>query len=672
MIPRSCERHARAVFCVVAMSGLAAAVWAEPADLAPIALTADKAGACLYVAEVNAGQVAVVDLTTGRVRHTLATSRPPTGLAVSPGGQTLYVTCEGPEGVIELFELPAGRHKGQFRVGHTPMAPVLSADGKLLFVCSRFRNSLYVIDSSTGRTVAQVPAVREPVAAVLTPDGQRLLVANHLPDGVADGPFMAAVVSVIDVNARRVIGLVQLPNGSMGLRGMCLSPDGRQAYVTHLVARYQVPTTQLERGWMSTNAVSVIDAVGARLVNTVLLDDIDLGAANPWGVTCTPDGRYLCVAHAGTDELSLIDRVGLLDRLARLAAGERVSEVSATPADVPDDLSFLVGLRRRVKLAGRGPRGLAAVGTKVYAAEYFSDSLGVVDVDAVARPGSVLPLWESDPARSKEHGRVDAGKPDHGQGRLKGVSLALGSDDANRGSRGGGFRPASLQRLAMNGPSSRSEARKGEMLFNDATISFQHWQSCASCHPDGRADGLNWDLMNDGIGNPKNTRSMLASPETPPVMSLGVRPHSEAAITAGIRYILFADRTKADTDAISAYLRSMESVPSPYLIDGRLSRRAERGGRIFESAGCTPCHPAPLYTSNHSYNVGTGLGTQQDRLFDTPTLIEVWRTAPYLHDGRAATMEDVFRKHNPDNRHGRTSDLSPDDLAALVEYVLSL
>ena len=61
------------------------------------------------------------------------------------------------------------------------------------------------------------------------------------------------------------------------------------------------------------------------------------------------------------------------------------------------------------------------------------------------------------------------------------------------------------------------------MLFNDAEICFQHWQSCASCHPDARVDGLNWDLMNDGLGNPKNTRSMLLVHQGGPAMSLGVR-----------------------------------------------------------------------------------------------------------------------------------------------------
>ncbi|HSA29217.1 MAG TPA: cell surface protein [Phycisphaerae bacterium] len=652
---------------LVALVNLAGAVEASPADLAPIALTANRSGTLLFVAEANARQIAVFDLTARNVRQTIDTSGQPTGLTLSPDEQCLYVTCEGPEGIIDAIDLTTGRKTRQLRARHTPMAPLLSADGKLLFVCSRFRNSLQIVDLETGQIASQIPVLREPVAAVLALDGTRLLVANHLPSGPADGAFMAAAVSVIDVGTRNTTGLVQLPNGSMSLRGMCLSPDGKQAYVTHVLARYQVPTTQLDRGWMNTNALSIIDVAAARLVNTVLLDDIDLGAANPWGVTCTADGRYLCVAHAGTHEISVIDRAGLLDRLARLAAGERVSEVSISPVDVPDDLSFLTGLRRRFPLAGNGPRGLIAVGTRLYAAEYFSDSLGEIELSTMAEAGSGSPLRKSTHAA-----RTPPGPPDsHPTGGLQGLSLALKTTDADGQVRQGGLWSAGFKRLGLSDPPP-GQARRGEMLFNDATISFQHWQSCASCHPDGRTDGPNWDLLNDGIGNPKNTRSLLKSPHTPPAMSLGVRANAEVAIAAGFRFILFTDRPKEDLDAVDDYLRSMKPVPSPYLAGGQLSPAAERGRQVFESAGCAECHPSPLYTNNRSYNVGSGLGSQKDRLFDTPTLLEVWRTAPYLHDGRAATMEELFNKHNPDDRHGRTSGLSPEDLAAMVEYVLSL
>ncbi len=52
-----------------------------------------------------------------------------------------------------------------------------------------------------------------------------------------------------------------------------MSPDGKHVYVAHILARYQMPTTQLERGWMNTNALSIIDAEKKKLVNVILLDD---------------------------------------------------------------------------------------------------------------------------------------------------------------------------------------------------------------------------------------------------------------------------------------------------------------------------------------------------------------------------------------------------------------
>jgi YVTN family beta-propeller protein len=567
----------------------------------------------LFIAEADAARVALLDLASGRVERTLATTGSPTGLALSPDRQTLYVTCAGPAGAIDVFDARGGTRIRTLHAGHTPMAPVLSPDGQKLYVCNRFDNTVSVLAAQSERQIAEIRVVREPVAAAAAPDGRRLIVANHLPAGPADGRPTAAVVSVIDTTERRVSQVVALPNGSTGLRGVCVSPDGKYAYVTHILARYAMPTTQLDRGWMNTNALSILDLAAGTLVNTVLLDDIDRGAANPWGVACSADGGQIYVAHAGTNEISVIDLAGLHAKLARAAAGERVSEVSASSADVPMDLSFLRDIRHRVKLAGIGPRGIAVAGDLLLVAEYFSDSLGVIGL----APGT--------PPATK--------------------SIPLG--------------PATIA----------DPVRRGEMLFNDATICFQQWQSCASCHPDGRADGLNWDLLNDGIGNAKNTKSLLKSHETPPVMALGARSDAEVAVRAGIRHILQASRPEADAAALDAYLRAMPPVPSPRLRSGKLSQTAERGRAIFESAGCAACHAGPLYSDGKPYDIGTGEPGQK---FDTPTLIEVWRTAPYLHDGRAANMEDVLGHDNKDDQHGRTSNLAPEERAALVEYVLSL
>jgi cytochrome c peroxidase len=301
-------------------------------------------------------------------------------------------------------------------------------------------------------------------------------------------------------------------------------------------------------------------------------------------------------------------------KLDKVAAGERVSEVSATAEDVPNDLSFLVGLRRRVKLAGNGPRAVVLTGTTAHVANYFTDSVDSLDIAA--------------------------------DGAVK-------------------------IRTAVLGTAAETPERTGEKFFHDADLCFQHWQSCASCHPDARVDGLNWDLLNDGIGNPKNTKNMLLSHQTPPVMSLGVRDTAEMAVRSGIKFIQFAVRPEADAAAIDAYLKALKPVPSPKLVKGELSESAQRGAAVYEKAGCAACHPKPLFTDLKEYDVGTAKGLDKGKLADTPTLAEVWRTAPYLHDGRAATIEDLFKKFNPSDQHGSTSALTPEELSDLVGYVLS-
>ena len=91
--------------------------------------------------------------------------------------------------------------------------------------------------------------------------------------------------------------------------------------------------------------------------------------------------------------------------------------------------------------------------------------------------------------------------------------------------------------------------------------------------------------------------------------------------------------------------------------------------KVHASALCTEYKAYWVGYDLSAYDVGTGLG--QGELLDTPTLGEVWRTAPYLQDGRAATMIDVLTIHNPDDSHGITLDLTADEIPDLAEYVLS-
>lgn len=582
----------------------------------PFAIAASPDGRILYVAGQTARQIAIFDAARGELVGRIHLPDPPGGLCLSPDGARLYVTGASPSGKVFVIDARSGAILETFAAGHTPVSPVF-APGGTLYVPNRFSNSVSVVDLSSGKQTALIPVLREPVDAALTPDGKWLLVANLLPAGPADGDYIAARVSLIDTASLRLVRHIPLPNGSTAVRGIAVSPDGRYAYAVHIQAHFQLVTIQLDRGWMNTNVLSVIDVAAQRLLRTVVLDEKTLGAANPWGVALTADGRYLAVSHSGTHELSLIDREALHERLARLPPapdpGARSSFQTALP---PPDFRLLEGIRRRVQLTGAGPRGLRVVGGTIYAAEYFSDSIGAVAV----------------------------------------------GDEAN----------CSPRSLPLGPQPPMTPERRGEYLYHDASRSYQKWQSCSTCHPDARADGLNWDLLNDGVGNPKSTKSHLLSHRTPPAMLSGVREAAEVAVRAGFRVILFSPRREADAAAVDAYLKSLTPVPSPYLVQGKLSAAAERGRAVFEKAGCASCHPPPLYTDQKLHDVGTGKGVDAGRPYDTPTLVEVWRTAPYLADGRAATIEDVLTTHNAGDRHGATSALSAREIRDLAEFVLSL
>ena len=574
------------------------------------------------------------DVRSGRLKTAVTVPNAPSGLAISADGRRLYVTCAEPSSQVCVVDTTANRIVAELPAD-TASAPLLTPDGKTLFVCNRFDNEVAIFNLDGKRGPCRIAVRREPIAADLTKDGEFLLVANRLPTAPSDADYIAASITVINVAATKVVNELRLPKGSGGLNDLRVSPDGNYAVVTHLVAQFNRPTTHAYAGWMNANCLSVIDLRRMAILATVQLDDPESGAANPWGLAWSPDSAKLVVTHAGTQELSIINFPALLANLDRAGQAARTpsaaqgfspephddqSSALNRPPSAPDLLQPLpFGVRQRIKLpkTDLGPRAVAIVGHTAYTANYFSDTLSAVDLAAP------YPHAES---------------------------ILLGSHQE------------------------MSRCRKGEFYFHSATICFQGWQSCSSCHPgDARADGFNWDLLNDGVGNPKNTKSLLLAHQTPPSMWLGVRETAETAVRSGIRHILFTKQPEEVALAIDEYLKSLKPVPSPHLVHGKLSKPAERGKAIFASAGCATCHPPGLFTDLHQYHVGTGgqYDKPTDR-FDTPALIEVWRTAPYLHDGSAITVHEVLSTRNRHDRHGRTSTLTSQELNDLCEYVLSL
>lgn len=540
-------------------------------------------------------------------------------------------TSEYESATVAATNPATGGIERRYAVGPYPIGVALASTRNLLLAANTGSHDISIIDLATGKQTARIACVREPFSISVTPDESLAVVSNLLPAGSSLNPETTAAVSLLDLSEFKNIADIRLPPNTTAIRETAISPDGRWAYTVHTIGRTTLPATQLDRGWINTNALSIIDLAARALHATVLLDTLSQGAADPWGIELSADGGTAWISIAGTHQIARIDLTSLHGGLARNLTGasptsiwNRVREDPRRRADLVNDLTALhaANLITRHPAGGRGPRGLALSpdGRRLAVASYFASQVNILDASSMEPIGTV----------------------------------ALSS------------------RTELADP-----VRRGEAIFHDATYAFQHWLSCATCHPnEARVDGLNWDLPNDGIGNPKNNKSLLYAHRTPPAMWLGVRDTMEIASAAGFRFAAFQPDAD-DLAALQAYLRSLRPLRSPRrLPDGGLSEPALRGKRIFESeqARCAHCHSGELFTNRERFNVGTqGPLDHEDHVaFDTPTLIELWRTAPYLHDGQAATLHELYTRFNPDDAHGHTSQLSKPELDDLVEYLLSL
>ena len=611
-------RKVALLFACVALAGAALLLVTGPSPArtdssvyrSPLDVAFSPDGKLLAVSDHTAGAVVLVDPAAGKAVRQVALKGKPAGVAwASP--TRLYVAELGVGSVAEVDPV-AGRVLRRLSVGPWPMGLAIAGGGKLLLVANRAADRLTVVDIAANKVKASIPVPRQPYFIAVAPDESLAVVSNGLPAGDSLDPMTSAAVSIIDLKSLKCAADIRLPAGSSAVRQVAVSPDGKWAYAVHTVGRTNLPTTQLERGWVNTNGLSVIDLAARKLYATMLLDQPSEGAANPWGLAVTKDGKTMWISIAGTHQLARVNLAGLHALLAKSKPQQR--------AEYVNDLAVLYrnDLIKKIRLNGKTPRGVALApdGGRLAAAAYYSGTVILTDTKT-NRQAAVISVGAS-------------AKPD--------------------------------------------QVRSGEMIFHDATYCFQHWLSCSTCHPDARSDGMNWDLLNDGLGNPKNAKSMVWASKTPPMMARGVRANMEAASEAGFRHIQFRVVTESTLKAVEAYLRSLEPVPSPYLVGGKLTGQAERGKVLFDSekVGCATCHPAGLLTDKKIYDVGTRGPLDRVDAFDTPTLIELWWTGPYLHDGSAATLEEVLTKFNKKGKHGVTAHLSKAQIADLVAYMKSL
>lgn len=524
-----------------------------------------------------------------------------------------------------------------YPVDETPTG--ILPDGEKAYVTT-FDTSgrLQVLSLATGRVEATIPTGSGACHPMFGPDKKHIYVCNQFSNTVTEvDPVLRKVV--------RTAHVLREPKSAI------FSKDGKYMYVTNFL-----PAQRADVDYVAA-CVSVIDMHDFKKVKDIRLAN---GSNALRGICITPDGKYIYVSHnlgrfavptsqlqqgwMNTSAFSVIDTekqefVGavIVDEPERGAAG--IWSIACNEASIfithsgthdvsiidhqamrqkfenyPDrsvldyDLTFLYGMRKRIPLEGNGPRCMLLEEDRLVIPTYFADILNILDT--------------------------------HTQ---------------------------TLATVNLNPDREESIENRGERYFNDASNCFQNWQSCNGCHPgDGRTDGMNWDLMNDGVGNPKNCKSMLFSHVTPPCMISGIRASAEVAVHAGFKFIQFFDISEENANCVDAYLKSLRPVPSPYLVNGELSDKAKEGRKVFDKLKCGECHSGPYFTDLKMYRIGEDI--EFDAGWDTPTLREVWRTAPYLFDGRAATMEEVFSVH----KHGIERKVSDKEIEALTEYVNSL
>jgi mono/diheme cytochrome c family protein len=220
-------------------------------------------------------------------------------------------------------------------------------------------------------------------------------------------------------------------------------------------------------------------------------------------------------------------------------------------------------------------------------------------------------------------------------------------------------------------------ALHGRKVFHDA-LDIQLTPSgvvtCATCHPDGGEDGINWFLHTVAVP-PKLRRTPPAwglHTELRPLHWDGEFPTGPALVEATVHGLMGGLGLLVDTEAVGAFMAEQAPpVPRPTAPEER--DLVEQGAALFSTAGCVDCHSGPHGTDGQPHDVLAPSNDPDGELVlaYTPSLTAVRSRAPFLHDGRAASLEELLTTHNREDAHGRTSELDQAQIAALVRYLES-
>ena len=589
----------------------------EPKYLTPVELKFSPDGSRLYVVCEDDGSLLVVDAREEKVIGKVRVGEKPRGLAVSPDGRSIYVSNEWSDTVtdIDAEKLEARR---TLTAGWGPVGVTTDGTGKTLYVANSIGNDVSVVDLDSGAEMKRLAAWRSPHYVTLSRDGLRVYVSNVLPHlGPYDEPPVSEL-TVIDTKRQSVAERVLIP-GALELRHIAEGRDAEGSYllVPLLRPKNQAPLIQVAQGWIVTHEMAVVRPGRGvapedkpSTVNQVLLDDVDSYYAGADGAAVTPDGRYALVSSAEANVVSVIDTAKLERRIWEVGAEELPNRLDSAQ-------TFVV---RRLE-TGFNPTAVAVApdGRRAYVVNRLDDSLTVLDL-----------------ARLEVEGKIDLG-----------------------------------------GPKEISVLRRGERLFHDASFCYQGQFACATCHPDNHIDGVSWNLETPQLGRDRvANRTLRGIAEKAPYKWNGRNPDLETQCGARIAKYLFYSQgfNHEQLEELVTYIKSIPLPRNRHLApSGELTPAQERGKAIFFKKGCDACHtPETHYTNKLTEDVGTANKYDTSGLFATPQLERVYEKPPYLHSGEALSLEEIWTTHNPEDKHGVTSDMTKEQLNDLIEFLRTL
>ncbi len=510
----------------------------------------------------------------------------------------------------------------------TPVEPfgiALSPDKKTVFVSTIADRTLVALDSMTGKERWRTPLAREPRGIAVSADGTRALVA-YLTTGTVDQIDLIPATRVnrvasIPVPATRVNRVASIPVESHKAEHIALSTvSARRGRSGNKSA--------FARGAFTALYMGEQQAVVAFQRETPVQE---IGSGERTG--SYGGGFDSPITH----QLAFVGMKG--ERTTQITAEIAQHQPRALAWDATRDALYVAGLGSDSVLqltnASQVTIALGATASLLSG----KDRCGP-DGLAIAPDGDVL-VWCS---FSRSVRRLDAVG---GNGKLATTITAVETGPT------------------LVASSFNEKQHAGMVLFHAAThqVSSNGAMACASCHPDGRADGLSWRIDKQELQTPLLTGRVLG---THPYKWDGGDPDLKSSLTGTMKRLGGSGLAAGETEALAAYL---EVLPAP-ITPSRDVAQVSRGQHLFDSAelGCRSCHDGKLYTDNtkHEFKAVTLKGA------DTPSLIGLAASAPYYHDGSAATLEALLRDRGRVHGMAETAKLSDKQVKDLTAFLETL